>query len=119
MAYETDQPKYRQLADTLRAAIEQGQYAPGDALPSEPQLSREHGMSRPTVVRAIDLLRRDGLVESQQGRGTFVVGSRVPTASDELSRLRAWLVERYPDRMAEGGSPVDVVIALLDADRPA
>jgi GntR family transcriptional regulator len=117
VAYETDQPKYRQLADTLRAAIEQGRYGPGDALPSEPQLSREHGMSRPTVVRAIDLLRRDGLVESHQGRGTFVVGERAPTATEELRRLEAWLAKRYPDRMAEGASPVDVVIALLDAGR--
>lgn len=112
--YEADQPKYRKLASILRERIEGGEYADGAALPSEPQLAREHGMSRPTVVRALDLLRRDGLIVSEQGRGTFV---RRPAGADpvaELQRLADWLAERFPQHMTVEANPVDVAIALLE-----
>lgn len=117
--YDTGQPKYVRLANQLRHHIESGRYADGDLLPSEPQLAREHGMSRPTVVRALELLRRDGLIESRQGRGTFVrrPGPGVDAAA-ELQRLRTWLADRYPQHMSEDRSPVDVAIALLE-DGPA
>ncbi|NUQ95789.1 MAG: winged helix-turn-helix transcriptional regulator [Streptomyces sp.] len=119
-AYETEQSKYRRLARHLRTQIEAGTYAEGDMLPSEPQLAREHGMSRPTVVRALDLLRRDGLVVSEQGRGTFVRATAPdpgPAAVVEMERLRAWLTARHPDRMTPEASPVDVAISLLEQGR--
>lgn len=113
--YTTDPPKYLRLANQLRHAIQAGRYRDGDLLPSEPQLAREHGMSRPTVVRALELLRRDGLIESQQGRGTFV---RTPLAASgdpgaEVERLREWLTEHHPQHMTADANPVDVAILLL------
>ncbi|MEV4638359.1 GntR family transcriptional regulator [Actinoplanes sp. NPDC049548] len=45
--------------------------APGDALPSERDLSGELGASRPTVRAAIEELAREGLLVRRHGRGTF------------------------------------------------
>jgi DNA-binding FadR family transcriptional regulator len=59
----------------LRAAIEHGQYSPGDKLPAEAALAREFGVSRPVVREALRALQALGLTESRTGRGTFVVAT--------------------------------------------
>jgi GntR family transcriptional regulator len=74
MAYEIPTPKYLRVLNTLRKRIEDGDYAPGAALPSESQLCTEFGVSRPTVLKALGILKQDGWIESQQGRGSFVRG---------------------------------------------
>lgn len=65
-------PLYQQLAEELRRAIESGSMAPGEKLPSEPALSRQHRIGRPTVRQATELLVRRGLIERRRGAGTFV-----------------------------------------------
>jgi DNA-binding GntR family transcriptional regulator len=65
-------PLWRQLADILRAQIESGELPAGRIVPSENTLSQQHGLARGTVVKALDALEREGLVERIQGRGTFV-----------------------------------------------
>ncbi|MDH6214079.1 GntR family transcriptional regulator [Streptomyces pseudovenezuelae] len=84
MAYEVDAPKYVRLAQTVQRRIEAGKYPPGTRVPSENQLVQEFGMSRPTVVRALELLKRDGWLESRQGYGTIVRGR--PTAIEGRGR---------------------------------
>jgi GntR family transcriptional regulator len=74
MAYEVPTPKYLRVLNTLRKRIEDGDYAPGAVLPSEAQLCAEFGVSRPTVLKALGILKQDGWIESQQGRGSFVRG---------------------------------------------
>lgn len=88
MTYRAEQPKFIRLAETLRARIADGTYPPGTRIPSEPQLSREHGISRPTVVRALELLKRDGWLEARQGYGT-VVRAGAGAGEDVLDRLAA------------------------------
>jgi GntR family transcriptional regulator len=73
-AHEVPTPKYLRVLNTLRERIEEGTYGPGAALPSESQLSTEFGVTRPTVLKALGILRQDGWIESQQGRGHFVRG---------------------------------------------
>lgn len=74
MAYETEQPMYVRLAQTIQQRISDGTYPPGSLIPSEHVLAQVSDVSRPTVVRALEMLKRDGLLESRQGAGTFVVG---------------------------------------------
>ncbi|WFE30074.1 GntR family transcriptional regulator [Solwaraspora sp. WMMD791] len=74
MAYEVPTPKYLRVLNTLRERIENGSYAPGAVLPSENQLCSEFGVSRPTVLKALGILKQDGWIESQQGKGSFVRG---------------------------------------------
>ncbi|MGO8894284.1 MAG: GntR family transcriptional regulator, partial [Streptosporangiaceae bacterium] len=66
MPYEYTPPKYAQVIDELRRRIESGEYPPGSLLPSEHQLSDEFQIARPTVVRALRVLRQDGWIETQQ-----------------------------------------------------
>lgn len=96
MTYEVEAPKYVRLARTIRRRIEEGEYPPGSLVPSENQLAQASGMSRPTVVRALDLLKRDGWLESRQGFGT-VVRAR-PEAIDHRDRPGRIALERDESR---------------------
>jgi len=79
-------PKYQDIADRLRAQINSGALAPGQRLPSEPDLAVEYDASRNTVRLAIALLINQGLVVSRQGLGTFVVEPTKPFTA-LLSRI--------------------------------
>ena len=65
-------PPYRRVAAALREKIESGELLPGEQIPPLPQLMETYGVSRGTVIRALGLLRDEGLIEAQQGWGTFV-----------------------------------------------
>lgn len=75
---------YRQIADLLRAAIERGDYPPGARLESETDLARQHGVDRTTVNRAMLILRAEGLVRVERGRGTIVRELPVLTRNSAL-----------------------------------
>ncbi|MGW0653738.1 GntR family transcriptional regulator [Streptomyces umbrinus] len=74
MAGETSSelPKYRQIADSLKAAIEAGDYGPGDRLPGESALAAQHGVAVLTARQALKVLRNEGLVETKRGAGARV-----------------------------------------------
>lgn len=67
----------RQVADALRNAIKRGEYPPGSALPSQPDLARQYNLNQTSINRAIALLRAEGLVRVEHGRGAFV--QEIPT----------------------------------------
>ena len=73
-------PRYRQLADTLRAAIACGDYPVGGQLPPELELAQTHAVSRHTARDAIRLLTEAGLIERRRGAGTTVIASASPQA---------------------------------------
>ena len=68
-------PLYHQLATLLSGRISSGELPLGARLPSEPELSREHGIGRPTVRQAMELLVQRGLIERRRGSGTYVRGA--------------------------------------------
>jgi GntR family transcriptional regulator, phosphonate transport system regulatory protein len=70
-------PVYVQIAERLRRDISQGIYQVGDRLPTELQLSEQFGVNRHTLRQAIALLKRDGLLRVEQGRGTFVADQSI------------------------------------------
>jgi len=61
----------------LQSLIVGGQFKPNDRLPSEIELARSFGVSRPVVREALMSLQALGLTASQTGKGTFVVSDRV------------------------------------------
>jgi GntR family transcriptional regulator len=67
-------PLYAQLARILRTQITSNEVKAGDALPTESEICRAHGVSRITVREALRMLTADGLISRQPGRGTFVAG---------------------------------------------
>ena len=66
-------PLYLQIADELRRNIEESVFKVGDQLPTEMELSKRFGVHRHTLRRAIEVLRQEGIVDVERGRGTFVV----------------------------------------------
>jgi GntR family transcriptional regulator len=63
---------YRLIVDELRAEIMDGRRPPGSRMPSENELAAQYRTSRPTVRRALAVLKSEGLLSSEQGRGAFV-----------------------------------------------
>jgi len=122
MPYEYTPPKYAQVIDELRRRIESGEYPPGSLLPSEHQLSDEFQIARPTVVRALRVLRQDGWIETQQGKGSFVRG-RPALAGLESPRTGEQALNRdesrEPGDLIEAGitAPPARVAALLDVGK--
>lgn len=78
---------YRQLAGQLREKIRSGLLAPGDRVPSIPELSRTMKVSRQTAHRALAVLGEEGLTTTKVGRGTFVRKPR--------PRMDRYVTERY------------------------
>jgi GntR family transcriptional regulator len=69
---EAPRPRFAQIADILRDRINKQVHAPGSPLPGEHELSREFGVSRITINRAVGILRTEGLVLVRRGKGAFV-----------------------------------------------
>lgn len=80
-------PLYRELSDLLRKEILQGRFLIGSQIPTETDLCSEHNVSRTTVRQAIQHLVSEGLLDRQQGRGTFVV-ARPNTAGEGLFKTK-------------------------------
>jgi len=94
-------PLSAQLAQLLRELIRSGQLAPGDRVPSEPQLARDHAVSRDTAQRALAMLAEEGLITRRRGVGSIVatvepltevhaapgarISARLPTAAERDS----------------------------------
>ncbi|WP_346434183.1 GntR family transcriptional regulator [Nonomuraea composti] len=84
----SDRAVFRQIADQLRQAIENGRLREGEKLPSEAELIEHYGVARMTVRQAIQELRNEGLAVAEHGRGVFV-RRRPPVkrlASDRFAR---------------------------------
>jgi GntR family transcriptional repressor for pyruvate dehydrogenase complex len=79
-----------QVVAGLKARILAGDLAPGTKLPSEAELIEEYAVSRTVVREAVTRLRAEGLVDTFQGRGSFVLALPEPTSfTVEASAIRS------------------------------
>lgn len=65
-------PLYSRLRQAIRDRVISGEWRPGDQIPTIRQLGDSYGVSRITVVQALDGLARDGMLVRWQGKGVFV-----------------------------------------------
>ena len=79
-------PVYRQLIDQVQAGIASGWLATGDQLPTVRQVAVDLAINPNTVLRAYRELEIRGVLETQQGTGTFIAEKPVP--QDEVERER-------------------------------
>ena len=70
-------PLYLQVASVMRQRINSGYWAEGEQISTLEALEEEFSLARVTIRQAIELLRAEGLLQAQQGRGTFVSGRPV------------------------------------------
>jgi len=99
-------PLYRQVYDIIVRKVAQGQWKPGEALPSEHALARELGVSQGTIRKVLDGLTLEKLLERRQGKGTFIAENTQERALFRFFRLARPGGERLiPER---GGETVKV-----------
>ena len=83
--FQTGLPKVQQIVSALCAAMDQGQLAPGSQLPSAREMTQAWGVSKFTVVEALDRLRGLGRITSSQGLGYFIA-AQAPSAARAIAR---------------------------------
>ena len=98
-------PAYQQIQRAIRQRIEAKQMKPGDAVSSERELARIHGVSLMTARHALAGLEREGIVERRPGAGTFVAPPRI-----HFNKLMS-----YTEQMASRGLPPSskVIVAKI------
>lgn len=79
------EPLYARIRAKLRMDIAAGQYAPGEHLPPADQLGRAYGANKNTILRALRLLRSEGLIDFGRGRGAVVLHGTQPVDLDDIS----------------------------------
>src|SRR5690349_15010608 len=89
-------PLYLQVKDLLVERLDAGHWRPGQAIPSELELSAQYRVSQGTVRKAIDALAADNLLVRRQGKGTFVA-----THTEEQSSMFRFLRIRRNDGREE------------------
>jgi DNA-binding transcriptional MocR family regulator len=104
---ESDGPLYRRLAAALDSAIAAGRIPGATMLPPERQLADALGVSRSTVVAALEALKATGRLEARQGSGTWVRGvTRLP---DEGNRELVEQLEGHAVLRDLTGAPTQAV----------
>jgi GntR family transcriptional regulator len=82
-------PRYQQLRDDLVRRIAAGEWAPGEAIPTEAELSTAYAVSTGTLRKAIDLLVAEGVLTRSQGKGTFVRRPRFDSSLFRFFRFKS------------------------------
>lgn len=102
-------PIYEQVADQIRAAILSGALVEGDALPSIRALANDLRVSVITTKRAYAELEEAGLVDTVQGKGTFVAGGNAELLHEErLRRVEGHLAAAVSEAASSGVSPAEL-----------
>jgi GntR family transcriptional regulator len=79
--------RYLRIAAELRRLVTGGEFPPGRLLPSESELAEEHGASRVTIRKALAQLKHDGIIDSRQGFGWYVVGAPLRQSLSDLTTI--------------------------------
>jgi GntR family transcriptional regulator len=106
-------PVYRQLIDQVKAGIAAGTLASGDQLPTVRQLAVDLAINPNTVLRAYRELELGGLLETQQGTGTFITPKKPRRDDVERERQLNQLVGEFLARAGEAGFSVEELLREL------
>ncbi len=99
---------YEQVAAEIRRAIADGESSPGERLPPAIDLASVLGVNKNTLIRALHILRDEGLVDFTRGRGVRVVGS--PQRSAVVVRVNELL-----EYARQQGYRRDEVVAIIQS----
>jgi len=106
-------PFYRQIIDQVLVAVADGRLAPGAQLPTVRQLAVDLSINLNTVAKAYREMEIRGIVQTQQGTGTFVA-SKVPVRpSAEKKKALGELVERTIASASSIGVSIDELVDAL------
>jgi len=108
-------PVYRQIIDQVQAGMATGALTGGDQLPTVRQVAVDLAINPNTVVRAYRELEIRGVIETQQGMGTFVAHKKIKQDEVERQRRLTQLVTEFVARAGAGGFTVGDLMQQLQA----
>ena len=106
-------PFYRQVIDQVLLAVADGRLAPGAQLPTVRQLAVELSVNLNTIARAYREMEIRGIVETQQGTGTFVAQRRPEKRTAERRKALDRLVDQFLAAAAAQGFAADELGEVL------
>jgi GntR family transcriptional regulator len=105
-------PVYRQLIDQVQAGIATGILSVGYQIPTVRQVAVDLAINPNTVMRAYRELEIRGVLDTQQGTGTFIAAQRVQIDDDDRTRRLDQLIDEFVARAGAGGF---TLVEILDA----
>jgi len=111
-------PVYRQLIDQVQGAIASGTLKPGNQLPTVRLVAVELSINPNTVLRAYREMEIRGILDTQQGTGTFIADRPVAVSSEQRERQLSQLVNEFVSRAGAAGFTVDELIDALKQLQP-
>jgi GntR family transcriptional regulator len=107
-------PVYRQIIDQVLGGMAAGALREGDQLPTVRQVAVDLSINPNTVVRAYRELEIRGVLETQQGTGTFISQQKVKADEVERRRQLGQLVTEFVSRAGASGFTVEELLGELN-----
>ncbi len=87
-------PKFKSIKNYILNSIATGEFQPGAQIPTELELSKQFGVSRMTVNRAISDLTAQNILTRTQGKGTFVIGQKLQSSPTHITDIKKEIIAR-------------------------
>jgi GntR family transcriptional regulator len=107
-------PVYRQLIDKVLAGVATGALRSGDQLPTVRQVAVDLAINPNTVMRAYREMEIRGIVDTQQGTGTFIAEKRQDMPQEERARQLRLMAEEFVARAASLGFTLPELVQGLE-----
>ena len=115
--HQSGVPLYRQIIEQVEASIAAGGLRTGDQLPTVRQLAVQLSVNPNTVIRADRELEIRGILETQQGSGTFVGSPRPGIEERDRQRVLNRMVTELLARASRYGITLDDVLEALQLQK--
>lgn len=110
-------PVYRQLIDQVQAGIATGVLGLGHQLPTVRQVAVDLAINPNTVMRAYRELEIRGVLDTQQGTGTFIAAQQPQIDGDDRTRRLDQLIDDFVARAGSGGFTLEEILQALKERR--
>jgi GntR family transcriptional regulator len=110
-------PVYRQLIDQVQAGIATGSLALGHQLPTVRQVAVDLAINPNTVMRAYRELEIRGVLDTQQGTGTFIAARQPKIDNEDRTRRLDQLLDEFIARAGAGGFTLEEILEGLKERR--
>lgn len=113
----SETPIYQQITDQIRFMITSGDLRPGDQLPTVRTVAQESRINFNTVSRAYRILDQDGIISTQQGRGTYI--NEIATGKESQATKQELFLDLARELVSKGkhlGFTMDEIIEMIQKD---
>jgi GntR family transcriptional regulator len=110
LEFRDREPIYHQIVDQVKKLVASGSLKPGDQLPTVREVAADLRINFNTAARAYRMLHEEGVISTQQGRGTYVLEGRPPVEARRARReqLQGMIAGWLEDASRYGFEPDEV-----------